>query len=98
MTTFTDNTGRTWAITLDEPMLARVLAETGRDLRKGYAYKAFAKDVMALVQLFRVILETQADERGMSPEAFGEMLAWVIEPAVDALFIEAGSLEVTHGY
>ena len=76
MNTFTDRDGRSWDLSLNVGLLARVRQTTGIELAKALkSEQALAEAIFAepekLVEVLYVICEAQAQKAGISPEQFG---------------------------
>lgn len=86
MATFQDAAGRVWHLRVTVGTLRRVRSLLGLDLLDGDLVPRLSADPSALVDVLYCVLKPQADEAGISDEAFAEQLAGdAIDHATEAL-------------
>ena len=94
MRTFTDAEGRDWLVTINVATVKRVRAACDVDLMAVVEEQCkllaqFVDDPVLFGDVLYVVCQAQANERGVTPEQFGEMLANdLLQKATDA-FLEA---------
>ncbi len=100
MKTFTDNTGRTWTLSVTVGTIKRVRALCGVDLAniitiapgekpKVDLLEQLASDPVLLVDVLYAVCKPEADSKGVSDEDFGRAMAGdAIELATSALLDE----------
>ncbi len=100
MKTFTDNTGRTWTLSVTVGTIKRVRALCGVDLAniitivpggkpKVDLLEQLASDPVLLVDMLYAVCKPEADSKGISDEDFGRAMAGdAIEFATGALLDE----------
>ena len=100
MKTFTDNTGRTWTLSVTVGTIKRVRALCGVDLANIITMESgktpnvgllerLAADPVLLVDVLFAVCKPEADTKGITDEEFGRAMAGdVIELAATALLDE----------
>jgi len=92
MQTFTDNEERSWTIEVNVAALKRAKGLAGVDLMgvlDGDLIERFIRDPVLLCDALYAVCKPEADERGVSDEAFGRAMAGdAIEHATAALLDE----------
>lgn len=100
MKTFTDNTGRTWTLSVTVGMIKRVRALCGVDLANIITMESgktpqvvllerLASDPVLLVDVLFAVCKPEADAKGITDEEFGRAMAGdAIELAATALLDE----------
>jgi len=90
--TFKDNAGRLWTVTVDVNAIKRARAIAGIDLMtiiEGQVLERLARDPIALVDTIYAVCKPEADAKGVTDEMFGAaMVGDVIEAAGMALLEE----------
>jgi len=88
--TFKDEAGREWRLKVHVPAAKRVRDDVGVDLLEvgdGQLVKRLIEQPADLVGVLWVLVEQQAKQQDVSPEAFGEGLCGeAIDSAIDCLF------------
>ncbi len=93
MKTFTDNAGRSWSVTINVAVLARVRDEAGVDLIRAFEPESGIlerlADPVTLCAAVYAACRPQAEKLALTPEQFGESMAGdAIESAAAALLDE----------
>lgn len=89
-TTFKDTEGRTWDCAIDYAAAKRVRGGMDVNLLDGKeALEALVDDVMMLVDVIYVVVQPQAEQRGVSDEQFGAALDGDTIDAATSAFLEA---------
>ncbi len=92
MKTFTDNAGQTWTLVIHVDAIKRVRSLVGVDLLEiveGTLIERLIRDPILLCDVVYAVCKPEADERGVTDEAFGRAMAGdAIEQATRALLEE----------
>jgi len=92
MNTFTDNAGRTWTIAINVDAIKRVrglLDVNLLEIVEGGLIERLLRDPVLLCDVVYAVCKPEADEKGISDEAFGRAMAGdAIEHATKALLEE----------
>ncbi len=89
-TTWTDSSGNSWSCTITVSTVKRVQQLTGINLMEAFEglLMTLADDPVQLANVLYVVCKPQADERKITDEQFGELLAGDVIESATAAFVQ----------